>query len=132
MRGWVGAWCLSSLGGDPFASWNPNKSCGYEDKHQAPSSTPPLPLSLHSKSNRFARVSPEASAAYYQEETANSNDSYDDHQNNDLVEVINIMALSSLKTKDRDIERTIHFWVAGIEGAKTLQNQQRFNEALTT
>jgi len=48
------------------------------------------------------------------------------------VEVINIMALSSLKTKDRDIERTIHFWVAGIEGAKTLQNQQRFNEALTT
>lgn len=48
------------------------------------------------------------------------------------VETINIMALSSLKTKDRDIERTIHFWVAGIEGAKTLQNQQRFNEALTT
>ncbi|HEU0003258.1 MAG TPA: helix-turn-helix transcriptional regulator [Ktedonobacteraceae bacterium] len=48
------------------------------------------------------------------------------------VETINIMALSSLKTKERDIERTIHFWVAGIEGAKTLQNQQRFNEALTT
>jgi hypothetical protein len=42
------------------------------------------------------------------------------------------MALSSLKTKDRDIERTIHFWVAGIEGARALQNQQRFNEALTT
>jgi transcriptional regulator with XRE-family HTH domain len=48
------------------------------------------------------------------------------------VETINIMALSSLKIRDRDIERTIHFWVAGIEGAKTLQNQQRFNEALTT
>lgn len=48
------------------------------------------------------------------------------------VETINIMALSSLKSKDRDIERTIHFWVAGIEGAKTLRNQQRFNEALTT
>lgn len=48
------------------------------------------------------------------------------------VETINIMALSSLKRKDRDIEQTIHFWVAGMEGAKLLQNQQRFNEALAT
>jgi transcriptional regulator with XRE-family HTH domain len=48
------------------------------------------------------------------------------------IETINIMALSSLKTKSRDIEQTIHFWVAGIEGAKTLQNESRFNEALAT
>ncbi len=47
------------------------------------------------------------------------------------VETINAMALSSLRTKDRDMEKTIHFWEAGIEGAKTLQNEQRFTEALT-
>jgi hypothetical protein len=41
------------------------------------------------------------------------------------VETINIMVLSSLKTKERDMEQTVHFWVAGMEGAKALQNQQR-------
>lgn len=46
------------------------------------------------------------------------------------IETINFMALSSLKTKDRDIEKAIHFWTAGIEGAKTLKSEQRFNEAL--
>jgi hypothetical protein len=48
------------------------------------------------------------------------------------LETINIMALSSLKRKDRDMEQTMHFWVAGMEGAKTLQNQQRFIEPLAT
>jgi len=28
------------------------------------------------------------------------------------------------------MEKIIHFWKAGMEGAKTLQNEQRFNEAL--
>jgi hypothetical protein len=48
------------------------------------------------------------------------------------VETYNILALSSLKGKDRDMEKVLHFWTVGIEGAKALQNQQRFNEALTT
>jgi transcriptional regulator with XRE-family HTH domain len=48
------------------------------------------------------------------------------------VETLNVMALSSLRAKDRDMERTIHFWATGITGARTLQNEQRFNEALTT
>ena len=46
------------------------------------------------------------------------------------VETINIMALSSLKAKDRDMEKAIHFWKAGMEGARTLKSEQRFNEAL--
>lgn len=47
------------------------------------------------------------------------------------VETLNVMALSSLRAKDRDMEKIIHLWIAGIEGAKTLQNEQRFNESLT-
>ena len=47
------------------------------------------------------------------------------------VETLNVMALSSLRGNDRDLERTIHFWLASITGARTLQNEQRFNEALT-
>ncbi|HEU5376677.1 MAG TPA: helix-turn-helix transcriptional regulator [Ktedonobacteraceae bacterium] len=46
------------------------------------------------------------------------------------VETINVMALSLLKTKGRDMEKIIHLWVAGIEGAKSLKNKQRFSEAL--
>ncbi len=48
------------------------------------------------------------------------------------VETINVLALSSLKTQKRDMEQTIHFWVAGMQGAKSLQNEQRFNEAVST
>jgi len=48
------------------------------------------------------------------------------------VETINIMALSSLKAKDRDIERTIHFWEAAVKGARTLRSDFFFNMALTT
>ena len=48
------------------------------------------------------------------------------------VETFNAMALSSLKTRDRDMEKIIHVWVAGIEGARVLKNEQRFNEAVTT
>lgn len=46
------------------------------------------------------------------------------------VEAIDTMALSSLKTKDRDIEKVIHFWTAGIEGAKALKSEERFNESI--
>jgi len=48
------------------------------------------------------------------------------------VETINIMALSSLRAKDRDMEKTIHFWTAGIEGAKARKDEQRFLEAMST
>src|SRR5581483_8061497 len=47
------------------------------------------------------------------------------------IEAINTMTMASLKAKDKDMEKTIHFWQAGIEGAKALQSEQRFNEALT-
>lgn len=46
------------------------------------------------------------------------------------VETINFMTLSALKARDRDMEKAIHFWQAGIEGAKKLRSEQRFNEAL--
>jgi hypothetical protein len=48
------------------------------------------------------------------------------------IETINIMALSTLRAKNRDMERTIHFWKAAIEGAKTLQSEYNFTEALKT
>ncbi len=48
------------------------------------------------------------------------------------VETINVMTLSSLKTKDRDMEKTLHLWIHGMKGAIALQSEQRFNEALAT
>lgn len=48
------------------------------------------------------------------------------------IETLNIMALSSLKAKDRDIERTIHFWKAAVEEAKTLRSDFFFDMAFTT
>lgn len=47
------------------------------------------------------------------------------------VATLNVMALSSLKAKNRDMEKTIHVWTAGIEGARALQSEQRFSEAVT-
>jgi hypothetical protein len=41
------------------------------------------------------------------------------------------MALSSLKTENRDMDRVIHLWTASITGAKALQIEQTFNDALT-
>jgi transcriptional regulator with XRE-family HTH domain len=46
------------------------------------------------------------------------------------VEGLNVMALASLKSPQKDMERTLHFWTAGIQGAKALQSEQRFSEAL--
>ena len=47
------------------------------------------------------------------------------------IETINAMALSSLKANNRDMEKTIYLWKAGIEGAKMLQSETNFSEALT-
>ena len=46
------------------------------------------------------------------------------------IEGLNVMTLASLKSPDRDMERTLHFWTTAIEGARTLQSEQRYNEAL--
>ena len=47
------------------------------------------------------------------------------------VETLNALVFSSLKSKDRDMEKIIHLWRAGMEGARQLQNEQRFTEART-
>jgi len=44
---------------------------------------------------------------------------------------IKMMALSSLKAKDRDMEQTVYFWTAAIETAKALQSEWGFSETLT-
>ena len=48
------------------------------------------------------------------------------------VETLNFMAMSSLKQKDKDIEETLHYWKAAVQGATALQSEQRFNETLLT
>jgi transcriptional regulator with XRE-family HTH domain/tetratricopeptide (TPR) repeat protein len=46
------------------------------------------------------------------------------------IEGLNVMTLASLKSPERDMERTLHFWTTAIEGARALQSEQRYNEAL--
>lgn len=46
------------------------------------------------------------------------------------IEVLNNQALALMKSPQRDREQTIKVWTAAIEEAKTLQSEQRFNEAL--
>lgn len=46
------------------------------------------------------------------------------------VETLNALTLSSLRSKDRDMERTIHFWQGSLEGTKALRSEQRLNEVL--
>jgi transcriptional regulator with XRE-family HTH domain len=48
------------------------------------------------------------------------------------ISVINSMAQASLKTKNRDMEKTVHFWTATIEGAKALQSEWGLLEAMST
>lgn len=48
------------------------------------------------------------------------------------VETINLLALSSLKAKDRDLERTIHFWQTAVGEAKALHSDMLFTLASTT
>jgi hypothetical protein len=46
------------------------------------------------------------------------------------LETIKTMTLSSLRAEDRNLERTVHFWIACIEGAKALKSEVRFLEAV--
>jgi tetratricopeptide (TPR) repeat protein len=46
------------------------------------------------------------------------------------IEGLNILTLASLKLGKKDMERTLFFWQAAIQGASTLQSEQRFQEAL--
>lgn len=48
------------------------------------------------------------------------------------VEALNFMALSSLKQKDKNMEQTIRFWQAAMNGAVSLQSERRYTEALLT
>ena len=47
------------------------------------------------------------------------------------VEIINHQALASLKKPKKDMDLSISLWKAGIQGAKALQSEQRFAEALS-
>lgn len=46
------------------------------------------------------------------------------------LETIHGMTLAALRTKDRDMEQVIHFWTAGIKGAKALKSEKNFGEAV--
>jgi transcriptional regulator with XRE-family HTH domain len=46
------------------------------------------------------------------------------------IEALNNWALALLKSQQKDMEQTIKVWTAAIKEAKTLQSEQRFNEAL--
>ncbi|MBA2392864.1 MAG: helix-turn-helix transcriptional regulator [Ktedonobacteraceae bacterium] len=48
------------------------------------------------------------------------------------VETLNFMAMSTLRRKDKDMEESLHYWKAAMQGAMTLQSEQRFNEAKLT
>ena len=45
------------------------------------------------------------------------------------LEGLNLMTLSLLKSKDRDMERIIPIWIEAITKAKALRSEQRFDEA---
>ncbi len=47
------------------------------------------------------------------------------------IEVIHHMTAASLRAKDKDMAKVIHFWTAGIQAARAIHSEQRFNEALT-
>ena len=53
MRGWVGALCLSSFECDFHALRHRDEADCEEDRHKAPASTYPLPLSLQMGNERF-------------------------------------------------------------------------------
>lgn len=46
------------------------------------------------------------------------------------IEAINAMTMALLKSKEKNKEQTLFYWQAGIQGARTLRSEQRFNEAL--
>lgn len=46
------------------------------------------------------------------------------------VETINLMTLTSLRGKHRDMEQTLYWWLHGLQGSLALRSEQRFAEAL--
>lgn len=44
------------------------------------------------------------------------------------AEMLNFMTLASLKNPQKDMEESLHLWDAAMQGAKTLQSRQRFEE----
>lgn len=48
------------------------------------------------------------------------------------VETLNLMALSTLKRRNKDKQETLHYWEAAISGARALQSEQFFNDAVGT
>jgi hypothetical protein len=47
------------------------------------------------------------------------------------LDAIRMMALSTLKAKERDMEKSVYFWTAAMESARALQSEWGFNEALS-
>ncbi len=47
------------------------------------------------------------------------------------IETINVMTRALLQSKDRDMERIISVWTAGMQGAKALKDEMLYNEAMT-
>ena len=43
----------------------------------------------------------------------------------DYLRLLNLMALASLKSPKKDMEKTIVYWEAGLQGAHDLQSRQR-------
>jgi tetratricopeptide (TPR) repeat protein len=48
------------------------------------------------------------------------------------IEGLNIMTMALLKGSEKDMERTLHCWQAAMQGAHTLQSEQRLSEALVS
>ena len=46
------------------------------------------------------------------------------------IEVINYQTMTSLKLPKKDKELSVKLWTTGIQGAKAIQSEQRFNEAV--
>lgn len=46
------------------------------------------------------------------------------------IEGLNIMTRALLKSPEKDMEQTLHFWQAAVQGARALRSEQRFHEAL--
>lgn len=45
------------------------------------------------------------------------------------LEAIYLLTLSSLKSKERDMDEVIRFWIAGVEGAKAARSKYRFAQS---
>lgn len=46
------------------------------------------------------------------------------------LEIISLLTLASLKSKDRDMDESIRFWTTGVEGAKALRSEATFSESI--